>query len=1056
MAIEGDIKHLHPWGIRSENLDPKTFRYFESVMMQGNGYLGTRGSFEESSLGDGSAPLTLIAGIFDTPAQEHKVSRLAPAPNWLCLRFNDGTERFSLSGGRVLEHRRSIAFRTGVLRREVRWQSKSGRITKLVFRRFVSMARPHVCAISVAVTPENYSGRIKITADLDTGALYEDRITQTDLLSRDVAEALMSVAVRTREEGHVIAESAVTRAYLNGREIAAGGLEIEFAAQDGQTYTIEKLVAIHDSVRSSDPLAEAVSEVSALPRYRALEREHEAAWASLWREAGVTVEGDAFAQSAARFFVFHLLQAASRANVDLDLDASIAAKCMSGPGYNGHVFWDTEIYMLPFFSTQFPQIAEKLLDYRFNRIPQARINSAEEGGKGAKFPWESAGTGIETTPKWLPIGEGKLVRCWTGDREIHVIADIAFAAWRHYISTGDERFLREKGFQLIFETARYWAFRAKREDLPDGGYQYCINEVIPPNECHDCVNNSFYTNALARWNILKALELLERFREVARVQALLSELEITTEELAHWRDVAEHIRIPYDDRRAMFEESDGFFDLEDILGREVDWSRMNEIQAIKQADVMLALYLLPELADQESFRRHYDYYVPRTLHGSSLSPGVHVLFALRAGYRDQAYGFLQKAACIDAANRGASNDGLHAAALGGGWQSLVFGFGGLSVCKDHIELNPDLPDHWRRLRFGARFHGARLEFDIEQTCARIVVERSAPSPVRIRVQGKDVLARPGRSREMEILPGNSAHPSRLDPIRGRRFEMMIYDWDGTAVPNRYTPIGRLKGKTERLLEDGFVFVVVTGTHLGNVWKQFVSRIRKDLREGIIVCCNRGSEVYGFDERGRAYPIYRRVATDRENRIMDEIATEMQTILASKGVRAEIVWDRMNRRKVDLLPGREVEKAEIGDALAEVQAMLHAAGIAGGIKWATDKLFELARGKGLKDMCLTSDVKHLEFGLTDKSHSVEYVMKHIVPDRGLKLRDIIFLGDEFGLVGGFIGSDSLMMQPKSTRGGLFISVGKEPNGVPPGVLHYRRGPRGFLEILDIIAEGRGAA
>jgi len=283
---------------------------------------------------------------------------------------------------------------------------------------------------------------------------------------------------------------------------------------------------------------------------------------------------------------------------------------------------------------------------------------------------------------------------------------------------------------------------------------------------------------------------------------------------------------------------------------------------------------------------------------------------------------------------------------------------------------------------------------------------------------------------------------------------MIFDWDGTAVPNRYSPIGRLKGKAERLLADGFIFTIVTGTHLGNVYNQFIRRVRKDLRKGIIVCCNRGSEVFGFDERGKRRVIFQRAATNRENKIMDEIAADMQALLAKKGITSDIVWDRVNRRKVDLLPGREVEKAEIGQALLDVQSMFRSAGIPGGIKWATDRLFELANKKGLEDMCLTSDVKHLEFGLTDKSDSVRYVMEKIVPEYGLTLDDIVFLGDEYGEVGGFIGSDSLMMIPETLDGGIFISVGSEPNGVPPGVIHYRRGPKGFLKILDIIAEARG--
>jgi kojibiose phosphorylase len=1066
LAIKGDTRHLRPWGIETDSLDPDWVKYFETIMTQGNGYLGTRGSFEEPCPGE-SGPLTLLAGIYDTPAKENAVTRLAAAPNWLLLRFHDGTDWFSTTTGELLEHRRTLSFRTGILKRDIRWRSGSGRITRLVFRRFVSMARPNVCAISLEVVPENYSGSVTISSELDCAAWYPDGVPQTQLVSLGSRDDVIHGLVKTREEAHLIAEAARTRVFLRGRPVPAtrrdaatattAAQEISFLAEQGERYVVEKLVSVFDSVRWPYPLSTAFAETECLPRYARVEREHSQAWGEYWRGADIRIEGDAFAQSAARFFVFHLLQAASKANVGLNLDASVPAKCLSGPGYNGHVFWDTEIYMLPFFTLEFPEIAQQLLRYRFNRIGHARANAAEEGGRGAKFPWESAGSGAETTPKWVPSPDGTMVRCWTGEREIHVVADVAFGVWRHYLATGDEGFLRGMGLQLIVETARYWAYRAERTELPGGTHQYVINEVIPPNEFHECVNNSLYTNALARWNIGKALELLEQRKPLDVVHRLAAELAITPDELAHWRDVAEHMRIPYDGRRALYEESDGFFALEDLSDYSgLGYPRCNEVQVCKQADVLLALYLLPEMASRESFRRHYEYYVPRTVHTSSLSAAVHVLFSLMVGRRQKAYEFFLKAASIDAARRGgACDDGLHGASLGGGWQSLVFGFGGISVRAERLEVNPDLPDHWRRLRFGINFRGARIDFDVTQTNVRVRVGASAPGPVRLCVQRRFITVPPGRSKALSVLPGNPEHPGRIAVIPKRRLEMMIFDWDGTAVPNRYVPIGRLKGRTERLLADGFVFVVVTGTHLGNVWNQFVRRIRKNLRKGIIVCCNRGSEVYGFDDRGRAQVIFRRTATDRENRIMDEMACQMQQILAGKGIHSEIVWDRMNRRKVDLLPGREVEKAGIGEALADVQGMLTGAGIAGGIRWATDKLFELARKKGLKDMCLTSDVKHLEFGLTDKSHSVDYVMQNIAPARGLRLKDIIFVGDEFGEVGGFIGSDSLMMRPTSTRGGLFVSVGKEPKGVPPGVVHYRRGPAGFLEMLDAIAEVRQA-
>lgn len=753
LAIEGDIRHLRSWGIETYGVDTDSFKYFETVLMQGNGYLGVRGAFEEASGPDGkNAPLTLIAGVFDTPAREHMVTRLAPAPNWLVLRFYDGTGWFSLDAGKVLEHSRKLTYKDGLLRREVRWESDAGRVTKLIFNRFVSMSRPHVCAILMEIVPENYSDAIRVASEVNFEAWYEDGVPQTDLVHKTVDNGILSVAVRTKEEGHVIGVAARTQAFHIGRPLPVKrmetqfGEELEIAVGEGQKYTIEKIVSFHDSMRTADPLSESIAEVRSLPRYSVLEKEQKQAWAEYWKDADIVIEGDSFAQSVARFFVFELIQAASKANVDLDLDVSIAAKCMSGPGYNGHVFWDTELYMLPFFSMEYPKIAEKLLGYRFNRIPQARINAEAEGGKGAKFPWESAGTGIETTPKWLPAGEGKMVRCWTGDREIHVIADVAFGAWQHYMATGDEAFMENMGLQLIVETARYWAYRAQREDLGNGKYCYAIREVIPPNEYHECVDNSLFTNAMARWNILKGLDLLKNPKYARHAKTLMDELGITDEELVHWKDVADNIVIPFDEERNLYPECEGFFDLEDVDLSTFDHTRHNERQIIKQADVLLALYLLPELADSESFRKHYDYYVPRTDHGSSLSPGVHVLFSRLAGYPDRMYDFFQKAGSIDAAHRGhASDTGLHAASLGGGWQSLVFGFGGLAVTEHGLSLDPQLPKEWKRLKFSAVYRGARLRFDIKRKSVEVSLDPTTQQTMQVRVLGTNITVSPGSS-----------------------------------------------------------------------------------------------------------------------------------------------------------------------------------------------------------------------------------------------------------------------------------------------------------------------
>jgi kojibiose phosphorylase len=348
------------------------------------------------------------------------------------------------------------------------------------------------------------------------------------------------------------------------------------------------------------------------------------------------------------------------------------------------------------------------------------------------------------------------------DNEVHVIADIAYGAWQHYVTTGDEHYLMEIALPLIIETARYWPERAERNELADGSYHYVVSDVTPPNEWHEHVNNSFFTNTMARWNIQKALELLSDVKYAKRAHELMSEPEITDEELSKWRDVADNIKIPYNPEHDLYEESDGFLDLEvpkDIFA--VQYEDYEKSQIIKLADTLLALHLLPGIVDTESFRRHYDYYVPLTTHRSSLSPAMHTLFSLEVGYRDKAYDFMMQACSIDAVKRGTETDlGLHAASLGGGWQAVVFGFGGLKVSKDGLELEPDLPDRWRRLRFGITFRGARINFNITSGRIRVMVSSSAPGPVALRVQGREVVVLPGKPADIRTITKKRAHRSK--------------------------------------------------------------------------------------------------------------------------------------------------------------------------------------------------------------------------------------------------------------------------------------------------------
>lgn len=732
MAKTGDTSHLRGWKIVSHDIDSSHLKYYESLFTLGNGYLGVRGSHEEAKTDDSNEPMTLIAEVYDDPGNDDSPDRLAPAPNWLCITFDDGDGPFSIQGSKVLSETRTLDMKRGTLTRHVRFAGKNGKITSIISTRVVSQARPHIGAIAYSIVPENYSGKVGITSMLDGTATYGDGIVQTEPVSISRDGDLVTCVVRTLQSKIEIAEAARHKLLSAGKPMEADaklkkstgkiGIEYTFDAEQGKVYTLEKIVGIDTSKREADPLGSVISLVSAAPDFAKIERENAAAWRDYWKDSEIVVKGDRFVQTMAHFFVFQLLQAASMNNVDLGLSASIGAKTMSGPGYSGHVFWDTEIYMLPFFCQQYPDIAKSLLMYRYDRLETAKQVALSEGRRGAKFPWESASTGVDTTPRWCP----------TGWREIHVIADVAFGCWQYYLTTGDEEFLLGPGVEIIIETARYWSTRAERKEI-DGGYRYEINEVIGPDENHDPVDNSVFTNAMARWNIHKAMELLDRLaKERPGVhKEIAAKHEITDSELAHWTDVANKIKINLDPATGLYEEFDGYFQME------------GGARNIKQADVLLLLYLLPELRTVEIFRKNFDVYYPVTTHGSSLSPGVHVLFALDIGYKDHAYKYEEMTCSIDGTRRDVETDrGLHAASLGGGWSSLVAGFGGVRVQPDHLQIAPDLPNKWKLLEFSMVYQGQRLRFRVEPGKVRIEADKEG-KPVEIELVGKRRKIRPG-------------------------------------------------------------------------------------------------------------------------------------------------------------------------------------------------------------------------------------------------------------------------------------------------------------------------
>jgi kojibiose phosphorylase len=717
------------WRLVAEGFDLAREHETESLFAVANAYVGTRASlFEGTSL---SAPATYVAGVFTRSEAPGSVPELAIAPDWTRMLVSVENRELRLETSGKLEHRRILDLRQGVLWREWRHCDALGRITSLRELRLASLADRRLLFQSVEITPENYSGRLRIECWVAQGP--DEARLQTEnparLVPATAASDLRSsgrdsvvLSFRTPDDRYQVALA--TRSILEAEEgrqpvpevdLHAGELVSRWQvdAQIGLTWRLNRFVTLHTSRESDRPGEAARSHVN-----RVLEQDvrtillgHAASWEERWRAADVIVEGDEAAQRAIRFAVYHLIAAA---NPD-DEHVSIGARSLTGGAYKGHVFWDTEIYMLPFFIFTQPEAARALLMYRYHTLPAARRNARTLGWRGALYAWESADTGEETTPRSVIAPNGEVIEILNGEQENHISADVAYAVWQYWTAAEDEAFFRRAGAEILIETARFWASRG---DMGEDG-RYHIRRVIGPDEYHDNVDDNAYTNVMAQWNLERGAEatrlLQERWPETWR--ELVDRLALASDEPARWSELASAMYTGFDPSTGLFEQFRGYFDLEEIdlaayeprtvpmdilLGRE----RTRSSQVVKQPDVVLLLYLLWDRFPPEVREANFHYYEPRCGHGSSLSPSIHALVAARLNDLELAQRYFVQAAEIDLAdNMGNAASGVHAAGLGGLWQAAVFGFGGLQFGPEGPILDPHLPANWRRLAVTVRWRG---------------------------------------------------------------------------------------------------------------------------------------------------------------------------------------------------------------------------------------------------------------------------------------------------------------------------------------------------------------
>ncbi|WP_427340305.1 glycoside hydrolase family 65 protein [Caloranaerobacter sp. DY30410] len=726
------------WFIEQNDYDVKDSPKYETIFTLANGYRGLRGWLEFSNYGFCG---NFIAGVFDK--SDAQVIEIVNSQNPLVFNLYVDDELLDIGRCEILNFKRYLDMKDGILYTDVEIKTSKGKITKICAKRFVSKKNVHRWGVEYKITPINYSGKIYVENVIDgtvTNGNYHpvDKVKHIMVKERYDLNPGIALETRTMDQGIEIIEGTVIKVLddtiLKNRKYGVFGEKVrellELRVEKGKEYTLQKFGTTYTSRDTDDNLINILTNEIKNFYEQGLENEikaHVKAWQEIWDKIDIEIKGDDQAQLGIRFNIFQLSSSA----YDQDDRVSIAAKALHGEGYKGHIFWDTEIFMLPFFIYTQPEIARNLLMYRYNTLDGARKNAKLNGYEGAQFPWESADDGLEVTPKWGVDYDGNPVRIWTGDEEFHINSDIAFGIWEYYRATKDKDFLINYGMEILLETAKFWISRVEYNVDMD---RYEINRVIGPDEFHEHVNNNFYTNYLAKWNIEKTLELVEWLKreDIKVYEDLLNKLDIKEEDFKEWKVVKDKIYIPYSEDGKLIEQFEGYFDLKDIeitqydengmpLWPDLQGYKLGQTQLIKQPDVVMLMLLLGNEFDKETKRINYEYYEKRTMHKSSLSPSMYSIMGLTVGDTHNAYKYFMKTILTDLEdNQGNAGFGLHAASTGGSWQSVVFGFGGLHVDKEQcLCLNPWIPEHWDKLTFNIVWHESKVKVVVTQTEVRV-------------------------------------------------------------------------------------------------------------------------------------------------------------------------------------------------------------------------------------------------------------------------------------------------------------------------------------------------
>ncbi|MDR6225095.1 beta-phosphoglucomutase [Desmospora profundinema] len=894
------------WKVVEETYQTEHHLRNETIFATGNGTIGLRGNLEEGWHGpDGqSVDGTYLNGFYESEPIIYGEGAYGYAKNsQTLLNVTDGKrirlwvegEPFHLFHGRIQNHKRTLDLKRGLLIREATWESPRGHQIRLLSQRLVSFTRRHVVAIHYTVEALNFDGHLRLESSLEgevsnqitggdprTGSAFAGPVLNTEeVLLTPTGGALQQ---RTTHTGFTLAsamdhqmETTAKVEVDSIREKDRALIRWDLQAKKGQSVHLTKTLSYVTSKDTPEErlLKAATAEVkSALDAgFDKLAAEQRRFLDQYWEHSDIRIEGDPALQQGVRFNAFHLLQSTGR-----DGKTNISAKGLTGEGYEGHYFWDTETYILPTFLYSHPTIARKLLEYRYHILDYARERARELSHRGALYPWRTIGG--EETSAYYPAGTA----------QYHINADIIHALKRYMNATRDQSFFLECGAEMLFETARFWA------DLGDWipGKGFCLNSVTGPDEYTAIVNNNAYTNLMAQDHLVYAYTSAQHMRQEHpdAWTALADKIGLTDGEVAEWKQASDGMYIPYDPERGIIPQDDSFLEKAVWNFEDTPPDRYPLLlhyhplviyrhQVLKQADLVLALFLQSHQFSLAEKKRNYDYYEPLTTHDSSLSPCTHSILAAELGYREEAYEYFMRTARMDLDDYNQNvKDGVHTASMAGAWLSIVNGFAGMREEEGRLRFQPMIPDAWNRYRFRIRFQGRSLEVDISREKTTYTLLEG--EPLTVFHQGRPVEVKTGLPVERAMKP---------------ELEGVIFDLDGVITDTAEYHYRAWKRLAEEL-----------GLPLDREWNEKLKGLsRMDSLERILA---QGSRSYSDEEKqilaAKKNEYYRAMIADLSPRDLLPGIGELLQELKQAGIRIGLASASKNAPAV-------VKRLEIADA-----------------------------------------------------------------------------------------------------------------------------------------------